>query len=92
MGNDDYSILRTLANQFYDITDMMLCEIRDGSICGNDMDRYTEFRNTLEEKYINRDGIETSEGVISLYDLVDLFDKAYSEDTSKSNSINGSVN
>jgi hypothetical protein len=42
MGNEDYNVVRTLVNQFYDITDMMLIEIRDGSICGNDMDRYTE--------------------------------------------------
>lgn len=42
MNDHDYNIVRTLVNQFYDIVDMMLVEIRDGSICGNDMDRYTE--------------------------------------------------
>lgn len=42
MNVNDYNILRTLINQFYDITEMMLQEISDGSICGNDMDRYTE--------------------------------------------------
>jgi hypothetical protein len=42
MSTEDYNVVRTLVNQFYDITDMMLIEIRDGSICGNDMDRYTE--------------------------------------------------
>lgn len=39
---NDYNILRTLVNQFYDITEMMLQEISDGSICGDDMNRYTE--------------------------------------------------
>ena len=42
MNFDDYNIARTLVNQFYDITEMMLQEISDGSICSNDMDRYTE--------------------------------------------------
>lgn len=42
MNDNDYNILRMLVNQFYDITEMMLMEIRDGSICGNDMDKYTD--------------------------------------------------
>ena len=42
MNFDDYNTTRTLVNQFYDITDMMLTETRDGSISANDMDRYTE--------------------------------------------------
>lgn len=42
MNFDDYNTTRTLVNQFYDITDMMIREIDCGSICGNDMDRYTE--------------------------------------------------
>ena len=42
MNNDDIMVVRTLINQFYAITDMMVREINDGSICGNDMDRYTE--------------------------------------------------
>lgn len=42
MNFDDYNTARTLLNQFYDITDMMIREIDCGSICGNDMDRYTE--------------------------------------------------
>lgn len=42
MNTTDYNIVQILANQFCDITDMMLTEISDGSICGNDMDRYAE--------------------------------------------------
>lgn len=42
MNNDDVMVVRTLINQFYDITDMMIREINDGSICGNSRDRYTE--------------------------------------------------
>lgn len=42
MNTDDYNIARTLVNQFYDIVETMIMEIHDGSICGNDMDRYTE--------------------------------------------------
>ena len=42
MNNNDYNIVRTLVNQFYDIVETMIMEIHDGSICGNDMDRYTE--------------------------------------------------
>ena len=42
MKDQDYTIIRALVNQFYDIVDMMLVVIKDGSICGNDMDRYTE--------------------------------------------------
>jgi len=42
MNTTDYNIVRTLANQIYDITDMMLTETRDGSISANDRDRYTE--------------------------------------------------
>jgi len=42
MNTTDYNIVRTLVNQFYDITDMMLTETRDGSISANDRDRYAE--------------------------------------------------
>ena len=42
MDNNDIMVVRTLINQFYDITDMMIQEINEGSICGNSRDRYTE--------------------------------------------------
>lgn len=42
MNNDDIMVVRSLINRFYDITDMMIQEINDGSICGNSRDRYTE--------------------------------------------------
>ena len=55
MNFDDYNTTRTLVNQFYDITDMMVREIDDGSICSNDMDRYTEqvvaICNTISKIY-----------------------------------------
>lgn len=41
MCNVDY-IAGMLVNKLCEITNIMVCEIRDGSICGNDMDRYTE--------------------------------------------------
>lgn len=42
MTDHDYNIVSSLTNQFYDIVETMIMEIHDGSICGNDMDRYTE--------------------------------------------------
>lgn len=55
MNFDDYNIVRTLVNQFYDITDTMIYEIKDGTICGNSRDRYTEqivaICNTISKIY-----------------------------------------
>ena len=42
------------------------------------MDKYIEFKNTLEEKYINS-ALERTEGVISLYDLIDLLEMGFDD-------------
>ena len=39
-----------------------------------EMDEYTRFKQDLDKKYIEPDGIEKSEGVISLYDLIDILE------------------
>ena len=41
------------------------------------MDEYTRFKQDLDKKYIEPDGIEKSEGVISLYDLIDLLETGF---------------
>ena len=38
------------------------------------MDEYTRFKQDLDKKYIEPDGIEKSEGVISLYDLINILE------------------
>lgn len=41
------------------------------------MDEYTRFKQDLDKKYIEPDGIEKSEGVISLYDLIDILETGF---------------
>ena len=38
------------------------------------MDEYTRFKQDLDKKYIEPDGIEQRDGVISLYDLIDILE------------------
>ena len=41
------------------------------------MDEYTRFKQDLDKKYIEPDGIEKSEGVISLYYLIDILETGF---------------
>ena len=43
------------------------------------MDKYTEFKDTLDKKYIEPTGVMKSEGVISLGDLISLLEKGFDE-------------
>lgn len=42
MEQDDIMCIRTLTNQFYTITETMCEEISSGSICSDDMEKYTD--------------------------------------------------
>ena len=41
------------------------------------MDEYTRFKQDLDKKYIEPDGLEKGEGVISLYDLIDILETGF---------------
>ena len=41
------------------------------------MDEYTRFKQDLDKKYIEPDGIEISEGLICLYDLIDILETGF---------------
>jgi hypothetical protein len=44
-----------------------------------DMDEYTRFKQDLDKKYIEPDGIEKKDGVISLYDLIDILEMGFDD-------------
>ena len=43
------------------------------------MDEYTRFKQDLDKKYIEPDGIEQRDGVISLYDLIDILEMGFDD-------------
>lgn len=43
------------------------------------MDRYTEIKETIDKKYIEPDGIERTEDVVSLFDLIDMLEMKFDD-------------